>query len=460
MEELLVYHGPHVSSIAPGVSYQPTVAIEDQWRKIYTAKDIQRCIEKIQSVRYNETLFLFSTLSLVAYSSGHSLGSANWVIETSFKKIVFLSTTSLYPNLHPAPFDPSVLLSADAVIASNVLEPSSNHVSFERSRGRCMAHIARAIQANQNVLIASPSTNLLFDLIGDIEGYFKTIGIRELGPAKDQIPIYVAYPIAHPSLQYANICGEWMNRDRQSMLYEPETPLAHGHLMRQGALHTIPHIDSHTLAAQPLREPCIVFAGEARAMQSGALPWFFQHWKNTKTTCLSILPETDWPLETLPEKTEINFVRIPLETRLRLEDLPSVLRHTELGENTRHLLIPLMKGADLVREDLSSQPHTSVYIYKVGDIINIDLERDWEKVTVSEKLAKTIQPISQRDTEGRVSMYAPIRGTLHFYNNNYELEPNTTPEQGQPQIRVELNTIVQRFEQVRRKERKSERGGR
>lgn len=82
----------------------------------------------------------------------------------------------------------------------------------------------------------------------------------------------------------------------------------------------------------------------------------------------------------------MNFIRIPLETRLKLEDVPSILRTTERLENTRHLLIPKMKGADLVKEDLSGHPNTEVYIYQVGDIINIDLERDWEKVTVSEKV--------------------------------------------------------------------------
>ncbi|RCH81936.1 Integrator complex subunit 9, partial [Rhizopus stolonifer] len=451
MEELIIYHGPTISRIDPG-SYtynsqlMSTSSIPEGWRSIYTIKDVESCVEKIQPVRFNEQLFLFSTLSLVAHSSGHSLGSANWALETSFKKVVFLSTSCLYPNLHPAPFDHQVLLNADAVITSNVVEPSSDHVSFERSRGKLLAHIGRSIQSNQNVLIASPSMNISFDLIGDIESYFKAIGAREIGADNDQIPIYVANPVANQSLQYANICGEWMNLDRQCLLYEPETPLAHGNLMRKGALETIESIDSR-LEAKKIREPCIVFAGEPKFMQKGALPWFLEYWKKTKSACIMILPESKLPTDSIPKESEMNFIRIPLETRLKLEDVPSILRTTERLENTRHLLIPKMKGADLVKEDLSGHPNTEVYIYQVGDIINIDLERDWEKVTVSEKLAKSIRPVQQENSDGHVSIYAPISGTLHFYNNKYELEPNTTPGRGQPEIKIELNTIIKRFEQ-------------
>jgi integrator complex subunit 9 len=86
------------------------------------------------------------------------------------------------------------------------------------------------------------------------------------------------------------------------------------------------------------------------------------------------------------QDSKMNFIRIPLETRLKLEDVPSILRTTERLNDVRHLLIPKMKGAELVKENLLSYPNTEVYIYKMGDIINIDLKRDWEKVSVSEKV--------------------------------------------------------------------------
>ena len=146
MEELVAYHGQTISRVDP-TSYtyttqlMPDSFIPEGWRSIYTLRDVQGCLEKIQPVRYNESLFLFSTLSLVAHSSGYSIGSANWLLETSFKKIVFLSTSSLIPNQHPAPFDQSLLTEADAVIVADVVEPSSDHVSFERSRTKLLAHI-------------------------------------------------------------------------------------------------------------------------------------------------------------------------------------------------------------------------------------------------------------------------------------------------------------------------------
>ncbi|KAG1233298.1 hypothetical protein G6F35_001351 [Rhizopus arrhizus] len=451
MEELVAYHGQTISRVDP-TSYtyttqlMPDSFIPEGWRSIYTLRDVQGCLEKIQPVRYNESLFLFSTLSLVAHSSGYSIGSANWLLETSFKKIVFLSTSSLIPNQHPAPFDQSLLTEADAVIVADVVEPSSDHVSFERSRTKLLAHIARTIQSNHNVLIAAPSMHIVFDLLGDIESYFKSIGAREIGGENDQVPIYVANPVANKSLQYSNICGEWMNPDRQCLLYEPTTPLAHGQLMAKGALQTIETVDSIELGARGIREPCIVFAGDSVFMQKGPIAWFLEHWKQSEhSTCITILPKTVMPAV---QDSKMNFIRIPLETRLKLEDVPSILRTTERLNDVRHLLIPKMKGAELVKENLLSYPNTEVYIYKMGDIINIDLKRDWEKVSVSEKLAKLIMPIPYKSSNGLVSLYAPINGTLNLYNNNFQLCANTMRNMNdRPRVQVELNRIVNRFEQ-------------
>jgi integrator complex subunit 9 len=67
---------------------------------------------------------------------------------------------------------------------------------------------ARTIQSGHNVVIAACSTGIMFDLISEFTGYFKSIGM-EIGHENHQTPIYVANPIAERSLKYANICGEW-----------------------------------------------------------------------------------------------------------------------------------------------------------------------------------------------------------------------------------------------------------
>lgn len=249
--------------------------------------------------------------------------------------------------------------------------------------------------------------NILFDLIGMIQTYLKSIGGKEIGPDRHDIPMYVASPIADKSLKYANICGEWMNLDRQSLLYEPHMPLPHGQLMKTGALKVIPSLDS--TVKPEIRQPCIVFAGDPTCIHKGSIAWFMNQWKSSKdNTCLTIgnpnkykkrrraykyiyiVPEAPITDEIKPRDSEMTCVHTPLDTRLKLEDIPSILRVKQPLKDTRYLLIPKMKGADLVKEELSNDLKTKVYIYTIGDIIHIDLKREWEEITVSEKASMNV----------------------------------------------------------------------
>lgn len=151
MEELVIYHGKRTSTIEPTLATHfsqlgGSVQDSEGWRSIYSTKDIISCIEKIQPVRYTETISLFSTLNLVAYSSGYSLGSANWVLETSFKKITFLSSSSLYTNLHPAPFDFDLIRDADVIVVSGLSQQSEKELSFERAKTKVLMQIGKKAQ--------------------------------------------------------------------------------------------------------------------------------------------------------------------------------------------------------------------------------------------------------------------------------------------------------------------------
>jgi hypothetical protein len=88
----------------------------------------------------------------------------------------------------------------------------------------------------------------------------------------------------------------------------------------------------------------------------------------------------------VPDNCKINFSRIPLDPRLKLEDITSVLyHHWNTTEYHRHLLLPDVQGVGLVKEQQNQDTH--VHIYESGDIIGIDLDRDWEKVSISEKVS-------------------------------------------------------------------------
>jgi integrator complex subunit 9 len=95
----------------------------------------------------------------------------------------------------------------------------------------------------------------------------------------------------------------------------------------------------------------------------------------------------------IPVGCKMNLIRLPLDTRLKLEDIPSIL-HTYWGhlDSKKHLLIPIMKGAELVKEEQSQE--TQVHIYEQGEVISIDVNRDWERISISEKVLPAILCIS------------------------------------------------------------------
>lgn len=145
MEELVFYHGQKTSAVDPTSSTHFSELIRDKipegWRSIYTMKDISSCTEKVQTVRYTEALSLFSTLSISAFSSGYCLGSSNWLLEASSKKIAFLSPSSLYTSLHPAPFDFDIFKQADVIIVGGIKQQTEKELTYERARTKLLVQI-------------------------------------------------------------------------------------------------------------------------------------------------------------------------------------------------------------------------------------------------------------------------------------------------------------------------------
>lgn len=82
----------------------------------------------------------------------------------------------------------------------------------------------------------------------------------------------------------------------------------------------------------------------------------------------------------------MSFNRLVLDTRLQFENLSSLLENNwNSTENRRFLLIPNIKGADTFKQE-EQQENLNIHIYEQGEIVTIDLKRDWEKVSVNEKV--------------------------------------------------------------------------
>ncbi|EGG21157.1 hypothetical protein DFA_01032 [Cavenderia fasciculata] len=156
------------------------------WKTLYSRFDTEKCFEKIQAVRYNEFINLYS-FTIRATSSGYCLGSCNWVIESMNEKIVYLSDSSVYER-YPEPIDLQSIQSPDVFIyASKMNHPLQQPPSIngqqqhqQQSFNPYMENInelfhciGNTISNGGSVLIPVYSCGTVLDLFELLYDYFK-----------------------------------------------------------------------------------------------------------------------------------------------------------------------------------------------------------------------------------------------------------------------------------------------
>ncbi|KAM3583928.1 hypothetical protein VKS41_003893 [Umbelopsis sp. WA50703] len=372
-------------------------------------------------------------MRLIPYSSGYSLGAANWSLEAGYEKVAILSSTSLSTDVHPAPCDTSILHDARLVIFSDLVnngQTADTEVDLMEStsaaRNKLFAYVGRAIKNRHNVIFPLSTSGIVFDLIPQLRHYLATIGIQIGSEFASQVTLYMASPVADKSLQYSNICGEWMTDQHQDMMYVPEEPLIHGELLAKGGLQLIKSMDSSIIGQTKHMEPCIVFTGDYHSVNRGPVKWFLNRWKtSTFNLCVFVEPDTptlDVIYQSLPKDCDMTVLRLPIDNRLTLSQAQELLRqHCKSSkENCTYALFPGSNGPAewTMHNDMKWRS------YECGEVISVDLQHRWERIAVTEKLAKSIKLKRYPLENGK--FYAPFSGLLSLHDNRLELTPVTT----------------------------------
>ncbi|KAI9322677.1 beta-lactamase-like protein [Dichotomocladium elegans] len=391
MEELVAYHGISGSYVQPGsaVGGIPTAAITGGWRFLYNKNNIQACLEKIQSVGYMQEMALFSTVKFVAHSSGYALGAANWVLEVSERKIVLLSSSSIVPNRHPAPFDSTVFNKADVILISDVRqEDPASKMDMMRVRDRIKASTAMAIQYKRNVLFPISTIRNIFDLLEDIRTHLIAMGIP-IGVSAGEARFYVVSPIAKMSLEYANICGEWMTPDHHNNLYEAMAPLGYSVLMKNGTLRTMKTLISSPQEKMEFEEPYIMFTGDHICPDKGPLGTILKQRSNANQT-MCIITEPDTP--PLADTSALHVESMPLDPRTSLCDIASLISMYSRPTPPAHIVIPNFPESAHWSGRLGDGGRSQVHVYRPGEILTVDLNRAWEKLVITEEVTRIFGP--------------------------------------------------------------------
>lgn len=382
----------------------------ESWCTLYSKHDIKSSISKVQTVGFSEKLDLFGVLQLSPLSSGFSVGSCNWIIQSEYEKIAYISCSSSFTT-HPLPFEQNSLKGSDVVILSGLTEsPTSNP---DAMLGEFCKNLASTIKGGGNVLVPCYPSGVIYDLFECLQTFMDSAGLTFT-------PIYFISPVADSSLAYSNIYAEWLCQNKQSKVYLPEPPFPHAELVKNGKLKHFPNL--HDGFSNSFKTPCVVFTGHP-SLRFGDVVHFIELWGGSSANTI-IFTEPGFPfLDALApyQPLAMKTCYCPIDPRLNFNQVNKNLREIK----PRYVVIPeeYTQPPPLLphRTDLVVQPGSDSQVLSIGypQVVDIPLTRNYEKISLSNKLATTLCPQEVR-TGIAVAM---VNGTLENKNNKYTLQP-------------------------------------
>ncbi|KAL4225643.1 Integrator complex subunit 9 [Mactra antiquata] len=376
------------------------------WRKCYTSQDVDSCLSKVQVVGFNEKKNIFGALSTLCCSSGYSLGSCNWVIQSDYEKICYVSGSSTLTT-HPKPIDQAPLKYSDLLILSSITQtPLTNPDSMI---GEVCVNAAVTIKNGGNVLIPCYPSGVTYDLFECLSGHLDSCGLST-------VPMYFISPVSDSTLAYSNIFGEWLSSSKQSKVYLPEPPFPHAELVSLGRLRHYKNI--HDIQSD-FKCPCIVFTGHP-SLRLGDVIHFIELWGKSSTNTI-IFTEPDYPyLEALApfQPLQMRIFYCPIDTSLsfpQVNKLIKDLKPQHLLVHESHITPPtsVIQRPELV---ITSEPPPLTY--KQGEVITLPVKRKFECIELDPSLAASLEPMELKPGSA-ISM---VNASLVVKDNKYVLK--------------------------------------
>ncbi|KAI8068751.1 beta-lactamase-like protein [Gongronella butleri] len=424
MQELVAYFSD-IPAAAASIKRGPT---DMDWKGLYSAMEIEECLARIQPLRHDERMSLFHMLTATPKSSGYTLGSSNWVLEAEEKKVAIFASSSQNPHFYPSSLDLTLLDGADVVLVCGVGRYSMDELDKQVSKA--ISYICSRLKTGDNVVLAMPVVGgLVYDMLWMIRARLAQLGM-EFGAVKPDVPVYMLSPVAKLSLEYANICGEWMSQQRMDSVLQAQQPLPHGAMLQDGALTTFADINEIRTSKTKLNTlPSLVITGDAQVLGYGPLDSIMQMWTPEKSVCMLLDPDMSVEnYELQKHLSTIPTIHHPMDTRMNLEDVLNAI-HTRHECTPEFILLPQMAvdGATATATTSAQELSGIKYIhYNIGGRQNIDITAQWVEMMVYEHMIMNSQlkPIPVNEQRHMV-LGAPVGCQIHKFNNVVTVHPSS-----------------------------------
>ncbi|EPQ12919.1 Integrator complex subunit 9 [Myotis brandtii] len=384
------------------------------WRRCYTMQEVNSALSKIQLVGYSQKIELFGAVQVTPLSSGYALGSSNWIIQSHYEKVSYVSGSSLLTT-HPQPMDQASLKNSDVLVLTGLTQiPTANPDGMV---GEFFSNLALTVRNGGNVLVPCYPSGVIYDLLECLYQYIDSAGLSS-------IPFYFISPVANSSLEFSQIFAEWLCHNKQTKVYLPEPPFPHAELIQTNKLKHYPSI--HGDFSNDFRQPCVVFTGHP-SLRFGDVVHFMELWgKSSLNTVIFTEPDFSY-LEALApyQPLAMKCIYCPIDTRLNFIQVSKLLKEVQ----PLHVVCPEQytqpPPAQAHRMDLMIDCQPPPMSYRRAEVLALPFKRRYEKIEIMPELADSLVPM---EIKPGISL-ATVSAVLHTKDNKHVLQPPPRPIQ-------------------------------
>ncbi|XP_041106638.1 integrator complex subunit 9 [Polyodon spathula] len=378
------------------------------WKSCYTMQEVNSALSKVQLVGYSQKIELFGAVQITPLSSGYSLGSSNWIIQSHYEKVSYVSGSSLLTT-HPQPMDQSSLKNSDVLILTGLTQiPTANP---DGMLGEFCSNLAMTVRTGGNVLVPCYSSGVIYDLLECLYQFIDSASLTT-------IPFYFISPVANSSLEFSQIFAEWLCHNKQSKVYLPEPPFPHAELIQTNKLKHYPSV--HGDFSNDFKQPCVVFTGHP-SLRFGDVVHFMELWgKSSINTIIFTEPDFSY-LEALApyQPLAMKCVYCPIDTRLNFIQVSKLLKEVQ----PLHVVCPEQyvrpPPAQSHRSDLMLDCQPPTMPYRRCSVLSLPFRRRYERIELLPELADSLVP---SEIKPGISV-ATVTAVLHTKDNKHVLRP-------------------------------------
>lgn len=243
-------------------------ALEKDPDVLYTEKELQSCIDKIELIDYHQTISLGRGLKFYALNAGHVLGAAMFMIEIGGRTVLYTGDYSMEEDRH--------LMAAEIPnVKPDVLMVESTygvqvHASKAEREARFTGTVERIVTRGGKCLIPVFALGRAQELLLILDEYWQA------NPHLQSIPVWYASKMASRALRVYQTYANMMNaRIRNQMDI--------GNPFKFQYIQNLKSIDVNSFNDQT---PSVVFASPGM-LQSGVSRQLFDRWaSDPKNGCL------------------------------------------------------------------------------------------------------------------------------------------------------------------------------